>query len=361
MNVRRTLLLTLILPLLGAPSASQPFGRPLTLAQVECEERQLERLQHRMVASPRKGGIFLWRASAEGGAYRGLVSTNNLSPDDQGQRAREESQLAFDLLFKPSENFLDPRRQPLPQATFVRRDAESNINSTRNPLILVGIDLAPVVEDPTSPTQPLTITNHRNDGTGHDDRAARGFAADDFFSACHTEVSDFDQRIFSILARTVRPAQCLLEPLPGCGGGISRFRVVFFRGTEPLTYRMNIYDYLVGCYDDGHCEYGEARVAFVMRFQLDDGGRVTGGEVQVLPLCADSETQVGCTTAGSPGYAVYVLPPLRPGIDHQGEAEFQRAAHLNLEYDGSPHNVEYDTINWADLLRDTAWNGGLVP
>ncbi|HBL27764.1 MAG TPA: hypothetical protein DD490_13080 [Acidobacteria bacterium] len=358
MTTRQTLLLILLLPLLGAPAAAQPFGRPLTLAQVECEERQLERLQHRMMASPRRGSVFLWRAAAAGGAYRGLVSTNDLGRGGQG-RAREESQLAFDLLFKPAENFLDPRRQPLPQATFVRRDGESNLNSTRDPWIWARIDLAAVVEDPTRPTQPLTITNQRNDGYAHDDGAARGFAADDFFSACHGDVSDFDLRIFPILARTVRPSPCLLEPLPHCGG--TRFRVVFFRGTEPLTYRMNIYEYLVSCYDDGHCEYGEARTAFVLKIQVDDRGRLTGGDIQVLPLCTDASTQVGCSTSGSPNYAVYVLPPLRPGIDHQGEAEFERAGHLNLEHEGSPYTVGYDTVNWADLLRDTAWNGGLVP
>jgi hypothetical protein len=124
---------------------------------------------------------------------------------------------------------------------------------------------------------------------------------------------------------------------------------------------MNIYDYLVACDDEEGCQYGEARTAFVLKIQVDAQGRLTGGDIQVLPLCTDASTQVGCTNLINQDYAVYVLPPLRPGIDHQGEAEFERAGHLNLEYDGSPNNINYDTINWADLLRDTAWNGGLVP
>jgi hypothetical protein len=120
---------------------------------------------------------------------------------------------------------------------------------------------------------------------------------------------------------------------------------------------MNIYDYLVGCYDDGHCEYGEGRTAFVFHLQVDDRGRLIGGDLRILPWCTDTG-QAGCTTAANPDFGLFVLPPLRPGTERQGEAEFLRAAHLNLEYQGSPNNVLQDTVNWQDLLRDTAWNEG---
>jgi hypothetical protein len=93
---------------------------------------------------------------------------------------------------------------------------------------------------------------------------------------------------------------------------------------------------------------------------VDEQGRLTSGEVRALPWCAQVD-QVGCTNVVDAGFALFVLPPLRPGIERQGEAEFLRAAHLNIEYEGSPFNVLQDTVNWADLLRDTAWNGGLVP
>lgn len=187
-----------------------------------------------------------------------------------------------------------------------------------------------------------------------------GGVVDGLLSPCHSEVNEFDLRIFSILARTVRPSQCLLEPLSGCGAGIDRYRNVFFRGSEPLTYRLNVYSYLVACDEDDVCRYGEARTAFILHIQVDGSGRLIGGKVQALPWCTDPD-QVGCTFFVNPGFALYVLPPLRPGVERQGEAQFLRAARLNLEYEGSPYNILEDTVNWADLLRDTAWNGGLVP
>jgi hypothetical protein len=49
------------------------------------------------------------------------------------------------------------------------------------------------------------------------------------------------------------------------------------------------------------------------------------------------------------------------GHRQQGPPEFRRSAELQIDYRGSEVNVLYDTINWADLLRDSAWNGGLVP
>jgi hypothetical protein len=359
---RNRLLLILALPLFGAPAAAVDFGRPLTAEQVACEERQLERLQHRMDIWSVTGSLFLWRATAGGGVYRGLASTNDLS-DEFGPRTREEEQLAFDLLLKAGEDFLDPRRPLLPQATLVRRDVDSNIHAAESapPYITVTFDLAPEVSDPTDPRLPILITNRRGPGEGQDDRAGRGILLEDLLSPCHSEANEFDLRVFSILARTVRPSQCLLEPFPNCGAGLDRYRIVFFRDTNPLTYRMNVYSYLVACDDDGACHYGEGRVAFTFHVQVDDHGRLTGGEIKALPLCTDQSTLGGCTNLFNPNLALFVLPPLRPGIERQGEAEFLRAAHLNIEYDGSPYNVLEDTVNWADLLRDTAWNGGLVP
>lgn len=63
------------------------------------------------------------------------------------------------------------------------------------------MDLAPEVLDPTNPKVPLRITNRRFPGAGQADRAGRGLAVDDLFTACHAEVSDFDLKIFLLLAQ----------------------------------------------------------------------------------------------------------------------------------------------------------------
>jgi hypothetical protein len=101
-------------------------------------------------------------------------------------------------------------------------------------------------------------------------------------------------------------------------------------------------------------------MAFLFRLQVDQNGRLAGGDVQFLGFCTE-DGQLACSTTTSPDLGLFVMPPLRPGIDRQGPPEFRRSAELQIGFEGEEGNVLYDTINWADLLRDTSWNGGLVP
>jgi hypothetical protein len=340
-------------------AAAQGFGQPLTADQVACEERQLGRLVHRMAVSYLGSNLFLWRSSPAGGAYRGLSTTSILLPDPTtGRPSREEEQLTFDLLLKAQEDFLDPRRPLAPQATLVRRDTASNLSSAppADQMLDANLDLAPEVPDPTSPVLPLRITNRLAPGAAQDDRAGRGLARDELLSACHAAVSDLDLKVYAILARTVRVSDCLLQPVSNCEAGRYRFKSVLFRGADPLSYRMNIFSYAVGCIND-NCFYGEGQIALLFHLQVDAQGRLSGGDVQALPWCTGPDP-TGCTPTGNPDIAVFVLPPLRPGVDRQGAAAFARAAHLNLEFNGSENNVLQGTVNWLDLLRASSWNQG---
>ena len=357
----RLLLLSLPFVLAALPTAAQPFGRRLTSEEVACEEHQLNRLVHRFssgVGIITVGNAFLWRADPDRASYQGLAAFGRLEKD-LGERVHEESQIAFDLFLRDDQDFLNPQRALLPQATLVRRDAASNLRPATVPFPYLNVvfELAPEVADPTTPQQPIQITNRQAAGEGQSDRAGRGLAIDDLLSVCHHEVTPFDLRVFSILARTVRASECLFEPL-GCFSFIAGHKSVIFRGEEPLSYRINLFSYLSSCDDEGHCSYGEADVAFLARFQVDDSGRLAGGDIQVLPFCTEGPSQVGCTHNGSSDIGVYVLPPIRPGVERQGEAEFQRAAFLNVDYEGSERNVLQADVNWSDLLRDTSWNQG---
>jgi len=342
--------------------ASQTFGNPLTTEQVACEETQLGRLVHRMVVSYDGSNLFVWRSSPQGGIYRGLATTSRLLPDPvTGRPSREEEQLPFDLVLKQAEDFLDPHRLLLPQATLVRRDAASNLSSAPvGPQILdVNFDLAQTVPDPTTPGLPIRITDRLTPGAGQSDRAGRGLNRDALLTACHAEVSELDLKIYSILARTVRISDCLAQPFSNCDAVRLRFKSVFFRGAEPLSYRMNILEYVDTCDNNGDCVYGEGQIALIFHVQVDTQGRLTGGDVQALPWCTSSDS-IGCTYLGDPVLALFVLPPLRPGIDRQGDAAFARAAHLNIQTINSPDNVLHDTVNWLDLLRDSTWNQGFL-
>lgn len=363
--MNRSLLFASVSLLAALPAAAQPFGRTLTPEEVACEERQLNRLVRRAIMSV--GGsafdtnLFLWRGSASGGIYPGLASFGALGRDISG-RVRIEEQVAFGLIFKQEEDFLSPSRRLLPQATLVRRDAASNLHpaDAEIPYIWVGFDLAPVLADSGEIRLPIKITSRRAAGEGQSDRAGRGLVTADLLSVCHQEVTPFDLRVFSILARTVRASECLGQPF-GCSVGPLPHKSVIFRGEEPLSYRINTFTYSSSCDDEDNCSYGEADTALLFHLQVDAAGRLTIGDVQALPFCQGGpiEDQIGCTQSQNPLLGIYVLPPIRPGAGRQGEPEFQRAAFLNVvSVTSEDFNILQVDVNWADLLRDSSWNQG---
>ncbi|MEP7011560.1 MAG: hypothetical protein ABJC13_14655 [Acidobacteriota bacterium] len=343
-------------------AVAQPFGRPLTSEQVACEERQMGRLLHRMGVSYGESSLLLWRSSANGGTYRGLASTSQLRHTTvQGDRERQEKQLAFDLILREDEDFLNPRRDRRPQATLVRRDASSNLEGTTRFSMLVDLILSREPPDPFQPKNSIRITTLQDAQADHADTAGRGLTVDDLLSPCHTEVTDFDLKVYSILARTVRPTGCLAEPIPNPFCAFISYKTALYRAEEPLTYRIDAYDSALSCDDDGVCVYSDLEIPFLLRLHTDTQGRLTTGEITALPFCTASG-QTGCNPTGSPWMGLYILPPLRPGFEIQGEEVFRRAAHLNVFSDGSDEfNVLSADVNWADLLKDTSWNGGLQP
>ncbi len=352
----------------GSAFAQLPISLPLTPAQVTCEEQQAGRLIHRISVAYLGSSLFLWRSSPQGGTYRGLVATNDMRfVTVQGDRFRQDQQLAFDLVLRRGDDFLDPRRSLLPQATLVRRETASNLDvpiGLRGNL-LVQMDLAPQVPNPDEPTIPLRISTRTDRGEESADGAGRGLLVDDLLTPCHGEVTDFDLRVFAILARTVRPTTCLLEPFvnpPFCAA--TRFKSVIYRAEQPFTYRVDVYPYTSTCNEDGECGFGEFRMPFLFRVEIDPRGRLVGGTVTALPFCEQPDgtfLTTGCLQVLDPGVGLYVLPPVRPGVEVQGEAVFRRGAHLNIDIINSEFNVFNADVNWPDLLRDTAWNGGLVP
>ncbi|HEX3525895.1 MAG TPA: hypothetical protein VH988_02410 [Thermoanaerobaculia bacterium] len=363
MKCRVSLCLFLTLGFWAAGLATaQGFGNPLTQAQVDCEERQMMRLLHR-VATDRGGTqAFLWRSTPGGGVYRGLVATSNLFGDggDPTTWTHDEKQMPFDLILKAEDDFPNPQRLRLPQGTLVRRDAATNLTASADILqwFILTVDLAPEVPDPTMPTAPLRISNRLLVGAGQSDRGGRSLAKDDLLSACHAEVTEFDLKVYSILARTFRASSCLAIARGICPGYLYPFKVAFFRGVDPLTYRANILFYGDTCFDS--CTYSQLTTAYLLHVQVDTKGNLTGGDLQALPWCTGQD-QLACTNYENPELGIFILPPLRPGLEQQGPAEFQRAAQLQLESNGSKYNTLQSNVNWIDLLKDTSWNGGLQP
>ena len=327
------------------------YGRPLSDDEVACEENQGHRLLLRM-GSNTIPNLFVWRSAASGAVYRGLIVPETNSAPPGPHFLRDERQLAFDLIFKAAEDLLNPARLRLPQATLVRRDEASNgAPAAGGPILGVSVDLIPV-EDPVTLGLALVINNEP--ANGKSDLAGRGVAADDLTTACHDQVSEFDLRVAEILSRTVRALNCTHTPTADFCSSRS-YKAVTFRGQEPLTYRMDLVQYVVVGENSGQLAYSESRMALLFRFQVDSQGRLTTGDVQLLPQCT-APGQPNCTTTVSFDTSLLVLPPIWPGRQTQGPEVLSRAALLTLTFRADPAMTTFATINWADLLRDSSWN-----
>lgn len=343
-----------VLTLGSAETSLAQFGAPLTPQQVVCEAQQLRRLQSRAVARQFESTIFLWRASPAGGNYRGVVVSNGIGRVQESQEyERFERQMAFDLLLRADEDFLNPRRALLPQATLVRRTAGTNFDDRTGSVALdLSFDLASHVPNPFFPTNPLRL-DVKTDGRGQKDGADRGISVADLTSPCHTELTAFDQGVFSILARTLRGTFCLAGPVQ-CGSNDLAFRAILYRGEVPLTYRAEFFEYGQTSDDDGTIHYGEAQITLEFRLQVSANGQLLGGDVRILPQCELGQV-VGCSSFGNPHLAMFVLPPIRAGVEQQDVSVFRRGAYLFVDFFGRGDEVLSSNVNWADLLRGTAW------
>lgn len=359
--------------MLSAESASAtPLTNPLTPDQVTCDELQLERLAGRLAVVEGLAGIgvvglhpslVLWHSSAGGATYSGLTVTDGIS-GTPGHLLRAETQLAFDLTLHPPTDTLNPRRPFLPQGSLVRREQDSNL-VTPTPLaayLTVTMALEPNAQDPFLPIIPLVVNNltATSDGEGpaaHADAAGRGITQDSLTSSCENALTDFDQRIFAMLSRTVRVSQCvaLSGTPPFCNPDGSAYNITLFRGADPQTYRANVYLYAVAC-DNGTCSYGVlSKVAWELKMNWNANGTLTTGEVSVLPPCPNGPAP-GCSDPKGNGTPMFILPPLFAGHGHQGQHLFELGALLFDDFPGSPNNVLSATVNWGVLLANSAWN-----
>ncbi len=356
--------------MLSAPAASAaPLTSPLTPDQVTCDELQLERLALR-VATLESGADFahpsllLWRSGQGGGSYSGLTVTDGIS-GTPGHLLRAETQLAFDLMLHPPADTLNPGRPLLPQGSLVRRERDSNLvapTAAAPAYLTVNVALEPNAQDPFLPTIPLLVNNLVSaSGTAepasHADAAGRGITQDGLTSSCENTLTDFDQRVFAVLARTVRVSQCVALPgtPPFCNPDGSAYNITLFRGADPQTYRANVYLYAVAC-DNGTCSYGVlSKVAWEFKMNWDQNGTLTTGEVSVLPPCPNGPAP-GCSDPKGNGTPMFILPPLFAGHGHQGQQSFALGALLFDDFPGSPNNVLSATVNWSALLANSAWN-----
>ncbi len=368
----QVLALSALVAAIPSAAGAATLTNPLTADQVTCDEIQLERLALRggvFEPSPFDGAhpsLILWHSSAGGGAYSALAVTDGIFGGEAGiPLIRSEAQLAFDLSFHSTADVLNPARALLPQVTVVRREVDSNLiapgTTTPNLIVLFGLEPTRVL-NPFMPLIPVEINNlaaasATDQPIAFANGSGRGIETDDLISSCGSALTPFDQRVFTILSRTVRMAQCALLPefRGTCNPDGSAYNITLFRAADPQTYRANVYVYAVACSDTGVCSYSVAKVAYQFSFTWDSTGNLTSGQVTVLPPCPSTALAPGCSNPNGNQTPMFILPPLWPGHGHQGPRQFRLGTLVWDDAPGSTNNILSAPINWQTLLAGSAW------
>jgi hypothetical protein len=357
---------------------------PLSESQVACTEQQLERVQRRM-ASVGSGQIFgslgtvaVWTRGAKG-SYSGLArlrEPDSLNDFVAGIEHFREADMAFDLFFTRN-GLLDPHSAPTLQGTLVRRDSGTNLvldhtvagneggpgccmSVDPEPVCvfdltcpqILNFDLSAVPGDSVRPVMPLVINNAAAATPAFSGLSAQllpaasgsgpGINADALDASCGGTLTDFDLHVFEILARTLAPSACYLLGEGALDCGLEGYNIALFRGTDPHTYRANIYveQYLCdppfGCFSTG---FG---VALEFQVNWDNMGHLTTGEVTVLPNWV---VPMG----------VFLLPPIYPGHGREGPQAFHGAPYLSIT-PTQKDQIFKASINWAALLANSGLN-----
>lgn len=366
-NTMRILLTSLAIVLATVSAKALPLTNPLSADQVTCDEIQLEKLALRtaIVEATAGSGVtgfehpsaFLWR-SPQGGSFFGLGVEDGVG-GPPGSLKRSETQLSLDLSLRATADPLNPARPLLPQASLVVRDIDSNLvnPSPGAQYLTVTVALEPAAQNPFSPLIPLLVNNLTAASDGeqpatHADAAGRGVTQDGLTTSCESALTDFDQRIFTILSRTVRLSQCGVRG--PCNPDGSAYNVTLFRGADPQTYRANVYFYAEAC--ETTCSYGVvSKVAWEFKMNWDAQGKLTSGTVTVLPPCPNGPAP-GCSDRQGNGTPMFILPPLWAGHARQGQHSFKIGTLVWDDFPGSSNNILSATINWQALLANSAWN-----
>ena len=384
--------LVLLCLVLEGRSFAAELTLPFSPTETACAEQQLGRLQRR-IASFGAGNIAialgtnsLWSDSRVGGSFAGLVRLlnnggNGFTDFAAGTEHFAEADLAFNLLLQPKASLLDPRQPPATQATLARRDGGTNLVvdhqacALASPTpdlscpIVLDLDLAAIPGNSVNPQLPLVINSAAAAAAGLSGPAASplpassgtgpGIGGDLLAQGCGGRLTAFDEHVFELLARAIVPSDCYSQTAATCGNPVGvdsqAYNLTIFRGADPHTYRVDIYEYQAVCDDStGSCFSTVGPLALEFQTNWDDQGRLTTGTVKVLPVCRAGQN-VDCSNPLMQ-LGLFVVPPIFPGQEQEPTPAFHGAPYLNVTVAGGPGDVLEARINWAALLRTTALN-----
>lgn len=336
--------------LLGALAVALPAEAQLTneldTTQVTCNEQQLEQilglmtLERRNNNNPNRSLTLLMTYSNEVGFYEGLAVMNQspLRADGPVGSQASEHFLAFHLNPDIRQLLSNPERPQLAQVSLVREETASNLvgSNSANGLIL---SLNPTL-DPDADEALLEINNFLATGQacglarGVDVKPGRGLIAAGLTRSCHQLLTDFDRHVFAILERIVR--------VQVSGNQTVDTKIAIFRGEAPLTWRIDVYPLSATGAMSG-------KVALELDLQADSQGRISTGELRILPPCLGGTPQTGCSSS-TVNLEVFLLAPVFGGV----QSRLAGGPGVSIVFAGtSPPPVPVD---FGDLLADTTWN-----
>jgi hypothetical protein len=333
----------------AVPVAAQELSRPITPAEVECTELQLQRLLGRVREQlPDRStltNLFL-APGPGGGSYQGLLVVSQTTAP-----ARPERQLAFHL--DPVRSLLlNPARPPLGQVALTREEPASNLTAAAAEL--AGVAVFPGSGTPPEIGSPLDLViDNRSGAAGKatSTKPGRGLEQDDLLTACSDRLTPFDRRIFELLQRMIKVETMIFLGSPHFVSS----QITVFRGADPYVYRLNAYG----------GAGSNRKVAVEIRIEPTVDGRLGTAVLHLRPPCfgpfPNFDPRPGCTdkVASRPVSTRILLA--RPVFGGAGTWD-RTAAGVGQIYHQVPGADPWITDSTADLaalLAGTAWNGGV--
>lgn len=346
------LLLGLTIALAGTPELeAQELTNPLTAAQVDCNDDQLERLLYRSHVQPIRAGKrhSLFVTYNELSLFEGLGVAR---PNPDGGILSPETYLAFHLNPDVRPHLLNPARPPLGQISLTREDPSSNLVPplVHDAMALQVNPLAVVAANPPWSEPGMLQINNFQPGVGSltsDVRPGRGLENDGLLAVCHTRFTAFDRWVLSLLQRMLVVTSNTW--LSGAATAQHDTEVAIFREQDPHTFRIHVYPGSVAATPD------TGRFALRLRIDWTPDGRLTTGVLESLPLCTAAGREDCTTSLNVEEVKVFLARPIFGG---SGPRPSPLQGVIYNRALGNPAEVRRADIDFAALLAGTTWNDG---
>lgn len=344
----------------------------LTTPQVRCNAEQLEKLLGRLSTpggpTPNAPNCFqvprslLATYADQGANYRGLAASLQAEPDfgypgcEPAVPFFSENYLSFTVQTFVTPLLLNPQRLPLGQVTIARENSSSNLVPAESLYeLIVSLDtrLSPESGGGAARINNLVIPavgEPYNGFLASDTRPGRGLEQDGLLSTCHLAHTAFDNHVFTVIQRMVRPSIALGNP------GLFDSEIAIYRAEEPWTYRINVFPRLRPVAPGGPVSDAPGHLTAELEVIADPDGRLLNGELRILPQCSGPPSLACSNVSDGDWYTLYMVRPLFGGRDEWAPIPEDAAGPLTRVGPANAPPPAPLAVDFATLLAKTTWN-----